>query len=203
MCMNKCMYIFYVPPGKNGRTLCFWVVHLSATLYRYQFMCSVQQMLCLFNKYMCVAMPTWCRCAPPICFDLDNILFSRYVQLLTGQICCPDTTQDRVDIGYGDQCCGSIPYSGGGAQICCDGKIVETRFETMDMVDICFFWQECLKFTYSKQPIVIRGEKWTHLKENLYSYPAVLTCAAISNMKIDALYVFTTAYTFILVISLI
>ena len=40
------------------------------------------------------------------------------------QICCVDDTQDRVNVGIGDVCCGSVPYSSNGAQICCDGKRV-------------------------------------------------------------------------------
>ena len=144
MCMNKFMYVFYVPPGKNGRTLCFWVVRPSV--------CHTLQVP-IYVQRPANAMPFQQMCVLQCPHDVDvHLLFvlilitfclceicSRYVQLFTGQICCPDTTQDRVDIGYGDQCCGSIPYSGGGAQICCDGKIVETSFETMDMVDICFF----------------------------------------------------------------
>ena len=41
----------------------------------YHFACSTQQTLCLFNNYhACIAMPTWCRCAPPILF-LPGLLF--------------------------------------------------------------------------------------------------------------------------------
>ena len=47
----------------------------------------------------------------------------RYVEVLPGQICCPDTTEDRVDIGHGDRCCASIPYMADGAQICCNGMV--------------------------------------------------------------------------------
>lgn len=28
-----------------------------------------------------------------------------------------------MTVGHGDGCCGSIPYSSTGAQICCDGKL--------------------------------------------------------------------------------
>ena len=45
----------------------------------------------------------------------------RYIEVLPGQICCPDLTEDRVDVGYGDRCCASIPYMTDGAQICCNG----------------------------------------------------------------------------------
>ena len=42
--------------------------------------------------------------------------------MMVGQICCPDGQQDRVDVGTGDSCCGSIPYTLAGAQVCCKGK---------------------------------------------------------------------------------
>ncbi|XP_064622303.1 usherin-like [Lineus longissimus] len=46
-----------------------------------------------------------------------------YVKVAQGQICCPDSTQDRVDVGFGDSCCGSIPYVNSGAQVCCFGQL--------------------------------------------------------------------------------
>ena len=46
----------------------------------------------------------------------------RYVEVDENQICCVDDTQDRVNVGIGDMCCGSVPYSSNGAQICCDSK---------------------------------------------------------------------------------
>ena len=49
----------------------------------------------------------------------------QYVLVPAGQICCADTTQHRVDIGRGNSCCGSVPYSLEGAQICCDGELYD------------------------------------------------------------------------------
>jgi len=47
---------------------------------------------------------------------------NRYVQVNDGQICCRDTTEDRVTVDLGDLCCGGIPYYADGSQICCNGK---------------------------------------------------------------------------------
>ena len=44
------------------------------------------------------------------------------MEVLPGQICCPDPNEDRVDVGEGDRCCDSLPYSSDGAQVCCGGK---------------------------------------------------------------------------------
>ncbi|XP_074661048.1 usherin-like [Tubulanus polymorphus] len=51
----------------------------------------------------------------------------KYVEVLPGQICCPDLIQNRVDIGFGNRCCGSIPFQDNGAQICCSGQL-HSRF---------------------------------------------------------------------------
>ncbi len=45
----------------------------------------------------------------------------RYVEVNSEQVCCVDETEDRVNVGIGDSCCGSNPYSSNGSQICCDG----------------------------------------------------------------------------------
>jgi hypothetical protein len=42
--------------------------------------------------------------------------------VMEGEICCPDNNEDRVAIGKGDSCCGTIPYSTSGSQICCAGR---------------------------------------------------------------------------------
>ena len=54
--------------------------------------------------------------------EIPNPVHYRYVEVDENQICCVDDTQDRVNVGIGDMCCGSVPYSSNGAQICCDGK---------------------------------------------------------------------------------
>lgn len=46
----------------------------------------------------------------------------RYELVLPGEICCPDNKEDRVAIGTGDSCCGTVPYLIDGSQICCNGK---------------------------------------------------------------------------------
>ncbi|ESO94175.1 hypothetical protein LOTGIDRAFT_118598, partial [Lottia gigantea] len=47
----------------------------------------------------------------------------RYILVEAGTICCGDSLEDRVTIGYGDSCCGSVPYSTTGSQICCTGTL--------------------------------------------------------------------------------
>ena len=46
----------------------------------------------------------------------------QYVQVLPGQICCPDPGENRVAVGVGDVCCGGVPFENSGPQICCAGK---------------------------------------------------------------------------------
>ncbi|KAL5008917.1 hypothetical protein ScPMuIL_014498, partial [Solemya velum] len=48
---------------------------------------------------------------------------NRYVEVLPDSICCSDPNEDRVLMGKGDQCCGSVPYSSTGSQICCAGML--------------------------------------------------------------------------------
>ncbi|KAI0214139.1 hypothetical protein LSAT2_000768 [Lamellibrachia satsuma] len=51
---------------------------------------------------------------------------NRYVEVLPGQICCADPNEDRVDVGEGDSCCGSFPFSSNGSQICCDSVLYDS-----------------------------------------------------------------------------
>ncbi|KAM9212500.1 usherin [Dugong dugon] len=46
-----------------------------------------------------------------------------YVRILPGEVCCPDEQHDRVSVGLGDACCGRMPYSTAGHQICCAGRL--------------------------------------------------------------------------------
>ncbi|XP_072017125.1 usherin-like [Amphiura filiformis] len=46
----------------------------------------------------------------------------QYVQVLAGQICCPDPGENRVAVGFGDVCCGGVPFENSGPQICCAGE---------------------------------------------------------------------------------
>ncbi|XP_041351149.1 usherin-like [Gigantopelta aegis] len=48
---------------------------------------------------------------------------TRYVEVRSGEICCPDSVEDRISIGYGDTCCEVIPFSSLGSQLCCAGKL--------------------------------------------------------------------------------
>ena len=50
-----------------------------------------------------------------------TMLFCRYERVYPEEICCFDDTEDRVIVGVGDSCCGTIPYSSDGAQVCCNG----------------------------------------------------------------------------------
>ncbi|XP_060145902.1 usherin [Globicephala melas] len=46
-----------------------------------------------------------------------------YVRILPGEVCCPDEQHNRVSTGLGDSCCGRLPYSTSGNQICCAGRL--------------------------------------------------------------------------------
>ncbi|XP_053408878.1 usherin-like [Mercenaria mercenaria] len=52
----------------------------------------------------------------------------RYEMVMPGEICCPDNNEDRVAIGKGDSCCGTVPYYTSGSQTCCAGQLYE-RYE--------------------------------------------------------------------------
>nr|XP_006813188.1 PREDICTED: usherin [Saccoglossus kowalevskii] len=49
----------------------------------------------------------------------------QYLAVLPGQICCIDTNENRAIVGYGDACCGGIPYTSDGPQICCRGMFYD------------------------------------------------------------------------------
>ncbi|XP_060070524.1 usherin-like [Ylistrum balloti] len=49
----------------------------------------------------------------------------RYVRVQTGEVCCVDMYEDRITVGVGDRCCGSVPYSYIGAQVCCGDKLYD------------------------------------------------------------------------------
>uniref|UniRef100_A0A3B4TAI5 Usherin n=1 Tax=Seriola dumerili TaxID=41447 RepID=A0A3B4TAI5_SERDU len=46
-----------------------------------------------------------------------------YVHVKTNEYCCPDHSQGRVSVGLGDSCCGGVPYSMKGGQLCCSGSL--------------------------------------------------------------------------------
>ncbi|XP_060897032.1 usherin [Labrus mixtus] len=46
-----------------------------------------------------------------------------YVHVETNENCCPDHSQGRVSVGPGDSCCGGVPYSMRGGQLCCSGSL--------------------------------------------------------------------------------
>ncbi|TDH17235.1 hypothetical protein EPR50_G00006290 [Perca flavescens] len=46
-----------------------------------------------------------------------------YVHVKTNENCCPDHSQGRVSVGLGDSCCGGVPYSMKGGQLCCSGSL--------------------------------------------------------------------------------
>ncbi|MEQ2217852.1 hypothetical protein XENOCAPTIV_024468 [Xenoophorus captivus] len=46
-----------------------------------------------------------------------------YVLIKTNEYCCPDHLQGRVSVGSGDSCCGGVPYSTTGGQLCCNGRL--------------------------------------------------------------------------------
>ncbi|XP_059204973.1 usherin [Centropristis striata] len=46
-----------------------------------------------------------------------------YVHVKIDENCCPDHSQGRVSVGLGDSCCGGVPYSIKGGQLCCSGSL--------------------------------------------------------------------------------
>ncbi|NP_067383.3 usherin precursor [Mus musculus] len=46
-----------------------------------------------------------------------------YARILPGEICCPDERHNRVSVGFGDACCGTMPYATSGSQVCCAGRL--------------------------------------------------------------------------------
>uniref|UniRef100_A0A672FK37 Usher syndrome 2A (autosomal recessive, mild) n=1 Tax=Salarias fasciatus TaxID=181472 RepID=A0A672FK37_SALFA len=46
-----------------------------------------------------------------------------YVHVKLNEYCCPDHSQGRVSVGLGDSCCGGVPYSVTGGQLCCSGSL--------------------------------------------------------------------------------
>ncbi|XP_053172998.1 usherin [Scomber japonicus] len=46
-----------------------------------------------------------------------------YVPVKNNEYCCPDHSQGRVSVGLGDSCCGGVPYSTKGGQLCCSGSL--------------------------------------------------------------------------------
>nr|XP_040024120.1 usherin isoform X2 [Gasterosteus aculeatus aculeatus] len=46
-----------------------------------------------------------------------------YIHVKTNEKCCPDHEQGRVSVGPGDRCCGGVPYSMKGGQLCCSGRL--------------------------------------------------------------------------------
>ncbi|CAD5123124.1 DgyrCDS11497 [Dimorphilus gyrociliatus] len=52
---------------------------------------------------------------------------NRYVRLSSDDICCIDPKEDRVEVGLGDTCCSSIPFSSNSSQICCEGTFLEAH----------------------------------------------------------------------------
>lgn len=54
-----------------------------------------------------------------------HALCCRYIEVRPDEVCCPEV--DRLSIGYGDSCCGTVPYSSSGAQMCCSG-VLHSRY---------------------------------------------------------------------------
>lgn len=50
-------------------------------------------------------------------------LFHSSVFVFVDEHCCPDPSQGRVSVGLGDSCCGGVPYSMSGGQVCCGGSL--------------------------------------------------------------------------------
>ncbi|XP_054543780.1 usherin-like, partial [Talpa occidentalis] len=46
-----------------------------------------------------------------------------YIRNLPGEVCCPDEQHNRVSTGISDSCCGRMPFSSSGNQICCAGRL--------------------------------------------------------------------------------
>ncbi|CAH1791583.1 unnamed protein product, partial [Owenia fusiformis] len=87
-----------------------------------------QDYVCCGSSYLPLPLNDTAVCCGEQFYNyLDNhqCCHDKYLEVLPGEICCPDSSQDREDIGFGDTCCGSIPFLSSGAQICCNGKLYD------------------------------------------------------------------------------
>lgn len=50
-------------------------------------------------------------------------MFSSCGLAFVDEHCCPDKSWGRVSVGLGDSCCGGVPYSMKGGQLCCSGSL--------------------------------------------------------------------------------
>ncbi|KAF6731117.1 Usherin, partial [Oryzias melastigma] len=81
---------------------------------------------CCDGSYM-----SWNNFSIPVCCDGKLIpslpghqcCEGYYVLVKTNEYCCPDHLQGRVSVGLGDRCCGGVPYSMTGGQLCCSGSL--------------------------------------------------------------------------------
>ncbi|XP_004685295.1 PREDICTED: LOW QUALITY PROTEIN: usherin [Condylura cristata] len=55
-----------------------------------------------------------------------------HVRNLPGEVCCPDEQHNRVSTGISDSCCGRMPYSSSGNQICCAGRLHDGHRQQCD-----------------------------------------------------------------------
>ncbi|EHB00446.1 Usherin [Heterocephalus glaber] len=53
--------------------------------------------------------------------------YGYYAKILPGEICCLDEQHGRVSVDLGDACCGRMPYSSAGHQMCCGGTLHDGR----------------------------------------------------------------------------
>ncbi|XP_015250616.1 PREDICTED: usherin-like [Cyprinodon variegatus] len=74
---------------------------------------------------------SWNDSSNPVCCD-SKLVPSRpnhqccggyFTLIKNNEYCCPDHLQGRVSVGPGDSCCGGVPYSMTGGQLCCSGKL--------------------------------------------------------------------------------
>lgn len=71
-----------------------------------------------------VVCPTLRRVSPPFCLNESrSSSCALTVLVFADETCCPDPPRGRVSVGLGDSCCGAVPYSTRGGQLCCGGSL--------------------------------------------------------------------------------
>uniref|UniRef100_A0A3Q3B8L8 Usher syndrome 2A (autosomal recessive, mild) n=1 Tax=Kryptolebias marmoratus TaxID=37003 RepID=A0A3Q3B8L8_KRYMA len=118
--------------GKNSESAGFIYLIFVCYIYTNQICCSgwlytrKPHHHCCDGSYLTLnntANPACCsgKLVPPL--PDHQCCGGYYVPIRNNGYCCPDHLQGRVSVGPGDSCCGGVPYSMTGGQLCCSGSL--------------------------------------------------------------------------------
>ncbi|KAM4770863.1 usherin [Rhinophrynus dorsalis] len=93
-----------------------------------------------------------------------------YTRVKADEICCYDPAQNSVSIGYGDSCCGGMPFLRSGSQICCG----ETLYDS--------FNQQCCGGKLIGQNLICCGDKE---KGSIYTQSPGMFCCGTEYVNIS------------------